>query len=296
MDLNQLRYFITIAELQNISKAARRLNMSQPSLSKSIAKLEKELGTPLFERIGKKIVLNEHGSRFLAGVQSSLQELDDTLAVISNAQASIIPKINIGIFAYHSQIITCLKKFEEIYPRVEFIIYSNIGILDQIETDVFDMMVYPHDPVLKKYKGYTIAHEGIKLVVSNESSIALKKKVSFTDLKDQQFVFIRNSRKSLEHAFYLCAQNGFRPQIKCTTDSQSVHQQLISSGMAVGFITEGMIQTYADDPSIVILELENEDFIQSVMLGFKREKHLTDAGRVFRNYLMEYFKIMVGRE
>ena len=80
MTLDQMRYFVTAAQLQNLSKAAEALHISQPSLSRSIARLEEELGTPLFYRQGRRVVLNELGSQFLTSAQSILRELDGTLA------------------------------------------------------------------------------------------------------------------------------------------------------------------------------------------------------------------------
>ena len=65
MELSQIRYFIVAAQFQNLSKAAKILNITQPALSKSISKLEDEIGVHLFDRSSKKITLNESGKKFL---------------------------------------------------------------------------------------------------------------------------------------------------------------------------------------------------------------------------------------
>lgn len=79
MNIFQLRYFVSVAQLENISKAADLLHLSQSSLSKSIAKLEAELGMPLFQRSGKHIVLNEQGRRFWEFSSMVLRELEFTI-------------------------------------------------------------------------------------------------------------------------------------------------------------------------------------------------------------------------
>ena len=76
MNVAQLRYFITVAQLENISKAAELLYLKQPALSKNISKLEEELGTPLFERNGKRLSLNVQGKRFLECANTVLRELE----------------------------------------------------------------------------------------------------------------------------------------------------------------------------------------------------------------------------
>lgn len=79
MELLQLRYFCTAARMQNISHAAAYHQIPQPAMSKTISKLEKELGVPLFEREKNRIRLSTQGQRFYTRVAAALQELDGAL-------------------------------------------------------------------------------------------------------------------------------------------------------------------------------------------------------------------------
>lgn len=83
MEIHQLKYFICVAKLESISKAATTLHLSQPALSKSIAKLEDELGVLLFDRSGKRLHLNDRGRLFLEGAEKALRELDSAAASVS---------------------------------------------------------------------------------------------------------------------------------------------------------------------------------------------------------------------
>ena len=76
MNLNQLYYFKTVAQLQHFRKAAEKLNISQPSLSLSISNLEKELGTYLFERQGRNVSLTKYGEIYLEYVKEALSILE----------------------------------------------------------------------------------------------------------------------------------------------------------------------------------------------------------------------------
>ena len=80
MELLQLRYFAAAAKYQNITKAAREFLIPQPAMSKTISNLEKELGMPLFQRGGNRVVLNENGEQFYATVRQMLKSLDDGVA------------------------------------------------------------------------------------------------------------------------------------------------------------------------------------------------------------------------
>lgn len=65
MELLQLEYFLTVAKLEHMTKAAQELRIAQPALSKTIARLEQDLGVPLFDRQGRKIRLNPYGQAFM---------------------------------------------------------------------------------------------------------------------------------------------------------------------------------------------------------------------------------------
>ena len=92
MELSQLKYFMTVAELGKISAAAEQLFISPPALSTAISRLEKELGAPLFNRTNNRVMLNEQGELFLKHVRRAFAELDrgrEELAQSTRAQAHI---------------------------------------------------------------------------------------------------------------------------------------------------------------------------------------------------------------
>ena len=79
MELRHLRYFVAVAELQNITRAAAKLHVSQPPLSRQIRDLEDELGVALFERGAKALRLTEAGRAFLSEARAALQRVDDAV-------------------------------------------------------------------------------------------------------------------------------------------------------------------------------------------------------------------------
>ena len=97
MELTQLRYFAAVARTGNISRAAQELYVTQPNLSKSIARLEEELGVPLFDHRKGKIVLNDYGRCFLASVNLSLGELENGVRSIQRMYASNQNVLNAGL-------------------------------------------------------------------------------------------------------------------------------------------------------------------------------------------------------
>ncbi len=85
MELNQLHYFVAVAHCENITKAAKELFISQPALSRVILRLEQELGTPLFDRHGGRVTLNEHGKAFLRYVEPALESINTGVHAVIDA-------------------------------------------------------------------------------------------------------------------------------------------------------------------------------------------------------------------
>ena len=117
MNLTQIRYFVTVAQVQNMTRAAELLHLSQPTLSKSISKLEEELNVPLFTRNGRKITLNEPGKRFLDAAMVMLQELYDATEEMDELASGTGNRLAIGIYGAHPLILRYLAPIFPAPPR-----------------------------------------------------------------------------------------------------------------------------------------------------------------------------------
>lgn len=95
MDLLQLKYFKVVAEQEHITKSAKLLMVSQPYLSALIGRLEEEMGGQLFDRDGRRVVLNEYGKILLHHVNEALQHLEDAKKEISDMRARATPNISV---------------------------------------------------------------------------------------------------------------------------------------------------------------------------------------------------------
>ena len=102
MRMAQLRYFVTIAQLENLSQAAELLHLTQSSLSKNLSTLEAELGMPLFQRNGRHLTLNPAGARLLEFSNMVLRELDYTLDDMRLLSTGTGSRIRIGTAGAHS--------------------------------------------------------------------------------------------------------------------------------------------------------------------------------------------------
>ncbi len=120
MDISAYKAFISVAELGTFSKAAEHLYITQPAVSKRIALLEVQLGSKLFDRIGKRVMLNEAGRALLPIAERILQDMKESQRVIDNLNGQVSGELSL-VTSHHiglRRLPDILKHFTESYPQV----------------------------------------------------------------------------------------------------------------------------------------------------------------------------------
>lgn len=210
MELTQLRYFVEVARCQHMTHAAQRLYTSQSSLSKTIARLEAELGTPLFDRIGNRIQLNDAGRVFLQGASLALRQLDESIQAVQSPQATIrmatsLPGLLPDLMEQyliehpHTHLQQWLLPVGEMQQRLE-----------QCEID----LAITQEPIAGEYIQWRqLYRDEIIVVVSKGHPLAQQDTVALSQLRDEAIVCNNAGFGTRTFIEKLCAQAGFSPNI-----------------------------------------------------------------------------------
>ena len=119
MDIRQLRYFLAIAKEEQITRAAKALNMEQPPLSRQLRLMETELGVKLFDRVGKHLILTQAGYVLETRAKNLLHQLDETLVEVKEIDQGLRGTLAIGsAFSCVSLLPAKIKAFRTKYPLV----------------------------------------------------------------------------------------------------------------------------------------------------------------------------------
>lgn len=285
MNIAQIRYFVTAAQMQNLSKASEALHLSQPALSKSIAKLEEELGTPLFVRQGKRIILNEQGRRFLQSSWVILRQVDNTMLDLSEMTIGTAARISVGLYQPDEKISASLAAYAAAHPETE--LYMNCFIHSEKMLDInnYDMLLYPDGNRYEKFHSIFLRNEPYLLAMPAGHPLSAEETVSPRQFSGRHFVFMSREQHYIEEPYYLCAGLNLMVKSLYFTNAREQHRQLISSGVALGFVPEGCSGQYNSDPGICLRPISDEVFSRRIMICFKRSKHLSPAGLEFRSFM-----------
>jgi LysR family transcriptional regulator, cyn operon transcriptional activator len=208
MELRHLRYFTALAETLSFTRAAERVHVTQSTLSHQIRQLEDEVGQPLFDRIGKKVVTTEAGELFLGFAGRALKEVDLGLAMLKPGAGGLTGQVRIG--ATHTfnigLIPECVAQFLARHPtvqvRVEELPAEQIGTkLHAGELDI-GIAYRPNGPTDLWFE--PLYNEEMVLVVSDTHPLAGRKRIRMVELHQQRLVLMPDyfaTRTLLEECF-----------------------------------------------------------------------------------------------
>ncbi len=187
MEIRVLRYFLAIAREENMTKAAQRLHISQPSLSKEIKKLEEELGHELFIRTNKSMHLNDEGMLLRKRAEDIIAMVDKTAEEFGQLDNIIGGEIRIGCAESHliKYLARSIKAFKEQYPGFVFHIFSGDTepVAERLDRGLLDLALIVESPNLSKYNYLTVPEsDKWGVVMRRDSKLAEKKELSFDDL------------------------------------------------------------------------------------------------------------------
>ena len=241
MDLRQLRYFLTVAEELSFTRAAARLNISQPPLSQQIAQLEAELETKLFSRTSRRVELTAAGQELQVQARALLDQAGRARLQVKAIGAGRRGKIEIGATGtiLRGNLAVWLAAYRRHAPDVRTVIYEQApalqvqGVLEH-RTDIsFNRSIARH-PDLESTLAWP---EAISVILPRGHRLAARAQVALTDLAEDEHVMLHPD--SSEFARYLqqsCVEAGFLPRIsQQVVDSQSI-PSLIAAGFGVSLV------------------------------------------------------------
>lgn len=298
MDIRYLNYILALAETGNMTRAAEKLYISQPTLSQFLTKQEHELGMPLFQRSGGVYTLTPAGAlyaEYAEKVLSLTEDLDQNLQKLSNTS-----RIHVATSSSRSlQLFTSiLVDFRKYFPNVELImsdgsLYAMHSLINRGEIDIAFITAHSLEP----YKGQIIELIKEEIVLAVPSSNPFCRSVSGqSSLNSSQFQelftttpFIRQHKGSciryLIDDFF--SKQNFVPTIACNTNNAQSICDMVAGNVGVGFVPIGY---KVPSPQITYFSLEPKMYrIHSIL--YSKELIMEEPHKYLLELAKEYAKI-----
>lgn len=287
MELLQLRYFCTVAQLESITNAAQTLNISQPSLSKTIINLEREIGVPLFNRLGRHIYLNAKGKLFYEKIRDGLDLIDCAQSELFNTSLEPNGGIKLFILAASSLIPSMLAGFLSAYPGIRISLYQQISY-DLRYSDEYDFSISATPMDYTNLETYSLLTEDIVLAVPTSHPFADMEEIHLSQASDCNFIAFSRGPSLRVLTDSLCYMAGFAPKIIFESDGINTLFTMIESGAGVSLLP-AETHRKIDQQKIRLIRILKPTASRTVSLAWRREKYMTNACMLFKQYCIDFF-------
>ena len=238
MELDQLRYFLKIAQRGSFTRAAEDLMISQPALSRSIHRLEEELGQPVFERKTRSIALTDAGALLQVRAQQILSILEETVAEI--ADDGVTGRVRLGAIPTVAPYFLpeILQRFSAEHPKAALIVQENTteGLLRACTQGEIDLAIVAL-PVRAKYlEVEELFQEELLLVLPTGHPLADRPRIRPADVEPYPFVLLDEAHCLSENILSFCRQRSMQPVAVERTSQLAMVQELVALSHGVSMI------------------------------------------------------------
>ncbi len=285
MELYQLKYFLSVAQYENVSKAAAELHASQPSVSKAIRALEAELGVELLKRKGRNVALTYEGRMLRQKLTPVLDELNIIEKEMRETERRTRETIRLSVLSATPIIPQIIKEFKKDTPNVSFRFY------ERFEITQWDLCFRSALPDTTYTSAVKLLDEKIYLAVNKNSPLAKKEKITLEELKNQPFISLRegtNLNAVSEKYFH---EVGFVPNTVYESDTLYAIRYMLREGLGVTIWPE---LTWGDKAcqdyyNVCLKEIEMLPMQRSLYLIRHKDRPLSDLSERFWEYSIEFF-------
>ncbi|HKU66533.1 MAG TPA: LysR family transcriptional regulator [Candidatus Baltobacteraceae bacterium] len=288
MELQQLEYFRIVARTQHVTQAAEELAITQPALSRAMARLERDLGVALFDHRGRSVKLNRYGEAFLRHVERALSAIEEGRREVTDLSDRDAGVIAFG-FAHAlgtSVVPDLIAHFRQQHPRARFQLLQNAShiILEELEAGDVDLaLVSPVPPTSERIESLELSSEELYLAVPHDHRFAKRKSVRLAELRDDTFVCLREGYALRTLTDHFCAQAGFAPKIAFEGEEIATLRGLVAVGLGVAIIPAAGSPAESAPPQLHITEPVCR---RSIGLLWEPSRFQPELAQAFRHHII----------
>lgn len=301
-------YVYMVYQEKSFSKAAQKMFVTQPCLSAMVKKVEKKLGTPIFNRNAKPIQLTECGEKYIEYITQVMkleQQFENYLCDIRGLKNGTV---SIGANNVCSSFVLpeIMKRFSEQYPKIQIQLHEgNIEYLEeQLQQGALDMILdnYPVDAHM--YEIYPVCEEEVLIAVPEDLNKSLdsrcrrkglsqediiqgkhldghNKDVSFSDFSTCPFIILRKGNDTRSRFEQLCQEANENPEILLEVDQLSTAYNIVCSGTGVTLVSDTLVKKMPVTNNVTYYRVKSDTLKRQLFFHFPRNRYVSLAMRKF---------------
>lgn len=290
MDLRQLRYFLAVASVGQVTGAAKLLNMEQPPLSRQIKQMEQELQVTLFDRSDKRWKLTPAGEVLRERAEALLLQFEETLQEVKELDEGIQGMLAVGaVVSCISLLPKQIQKFREIYPKVTFKIQEGDHfLLSRLMDKRYVELVVARLPFEASTDegNYSIlrlpSDPFVAIIPAQWSKAVNQHTVTMQELAAFPFLTLKTDYTTGMHERVLneFRKAGMEPQILCECSSVAIILAMVAAGIGATILPKSVMSSFPLT-NIKMLDMMNADFYSDVGIVWLKDRYLSKNAQHF---------------
>ncbi|GMK40670.1 putative HTH-type transcriptional regulator YybE [Paenibacillus sp. CCS19] len=296
MELAQMEYFLTVARLQHVTRAAEELAITQPALSHSLGKLEDELGVQLFERSGRNVQLNRYGELFAARVERVMQEIAHGKREIQELADPDVGLVEISFLNVlgASVIPDLLRQFHKVHPRIRLDLHqgATLDVYGRVDAGKSDFGFCMKREFMGSVAWEPIGSFELFAVVPQSHEWAGRSSIKLNEMEGQPYIGLC-SRCGLQQSIVdLLASAGAMPVSTYEAEDLQTVAGFVSAGLGVSLLPKSKGLSLA---GIAWIPLETQMNTFEIGIEWKARRFLSPAAQRFRDFVLNDYRYADSR-
>lgn len=294
MNLNQLKYFVTLAHLEHYTKAAEELEITQPSLSHAMSLLEQELGTKLFQKQGRNVGLTKYGKFFLEYAKESLRILELGISKTQEMTGQTRGVIDLAfIYTLGSEFVPelvgdFLRLHEELNVQFKFTVGNTIEIVRGLKEEKHDVAFCSMVEKESTIEFIPVGIEKLVVVVPKGHHLSGRGQVDLEEAAVYpQVYYTKDSglRPTIDKLFEMAK---IKPKIACEIEEDGAMAGLVAQNFGISIMPDIPILR---NLSVEVLELRSPQLKRQIYMAVSKENYQTPMVKKFIEYVKKVYRV-----
>lgn len=288
MDIRQISYFMAVAQEGSFSRAAEKLEVSQPTLSMAVKKLEEELGVELFYSFNRRQNLTDEGLRLKEGAVKLLEVYQETLENVKLSDDVGSGVVTLGLSPLFGACFfgDLIPSFSAAYPNIKInMIEDGANKIDElVEKGEVDLAVTLNTERTASFASCHFSTQRNVALLHKKHPLANAKSITVADLKEDPFAIFNQDFILNRQIMSACHAAGFRPKIALLSSQWDFMVELVSRNRAVSILPKPVLDKHPD-PNVRCIPLTDSMQYWDIVLAWNRQKYMPRACRLFLDYI-----------
>lgn len=297
-----MEYIYEVYKERSFSKAAKKLFISQPSLSACVKRLEQKVGYPIFDRSTTPIRLTECGEEYIRAVEEIMAVEDSFYNYVADFGELKVGHLKLGGSNLFSSYVLpkLIGKFNERFPKVTIELVEETtanlenllasGLLDLVidntkfDENIFGVQAYRKEHLLLAVPAHFPENERLleyAMEVRQKGRemklVRTEKVVPLEEFKNAPFLLLKPENDTRQRAVKICREHGFSPKVALELDQQVTSYNVTCSGLGISFVSDTLIRQVQPHPDVVYYMLAGEEAERDIYLYWKKGKYVSRA-------------------